>query len=463
MKTPAGALVLTVAAWSTTTTLAASLTTIHSTAELENILAPPMETPCLVAKRGPACAAARKAIGFPGVLQGRPDLRLLLLDEGSAPELASFLNLTSCTDLAFVPVPENGGGIWGSAGSPQAEAPPSVRVEHLLPDNKEEFESLAMNLLGVDVAFCNNMPIAVNVFWLDGNDKEIKTLRLASRQCENLRSFKGHRFLFRGEKMGNELGRVLVSPDIIFYPTVPASEEEKEDQASSSSCAFPPEGFPEDIREREYVAQRLANCHERRLKLNVDSPNWVPHFTPMGFHKTTVPPALYAEVLSFYKHNLNKEMPEGRGLDDCFHENAKGGRTMMIHASDTLRAKIFKVYKPLLEEWIGGAIPLEPTSMYGIRRYPAGSRLMKHSDTVTTHAVSAIVNVAQEGVTEEWPLQIHDHQGVEHSIVLQPGEAVYYESVSCIHGRETPLVNGTYANLFVHYRPTEGWDYGYKY
>jgi len=320
-----------------------------------------------------------------------------------------------------------------------------------------------MNLLGVDAAFCNNLPIAVKVFWLDVNDAEVEMLRLAARQCQNQRTFKGHRFRFRGEKMGNELGQVFVGPDIIFYPAVPEEEIKDPDfETTASSCGFPPKGFPEDQKEREFLTQKLGKCHERRLKLNVETPNWVQHFTPLGFHKTTVPPALYAEILSFYKHNLNKEMPEGRGLDDCFHENEKGGRTTMIHASDVLRAKIFKVYQPLLEEWIGGAIPLEPTSMYGIRRYPAGSRLMKHGDTVSTHAISAIVNVAQEGITEEWPLQIHDHEGVEHSIVMQPGEAVYYESVSCIHGRETPLVNGTYANLFVHYRPTEGWDYGYK-
>jgi len=127
---------LTLAAWSTTTTLAASITTIHSTAELDNILGLPVETPCLVAKADPACEAARKAIGFPGMLHGRQDVRLLLLDESSAPELAAILNMTSCTDLAFVPVPE-GGGIWGSAASSEANAPPSVHVEHLLPDDKE--------------------------------------------------------------------------------------------------------------------------------------------------------------------------------------------------------------------------------------------------------------------------------------------------------------------------------------
>eukprot|EP00624_Nannochloropsis_granulata_P005095 evm.model.NODE_36126_length_19233_cov_20.094889.2 len=83
----------------------------------------------------------------------------------------------------------------------------------------------------------------------------------------------------------------------------------------------------------------------------------------------------------------------------------------MISVSDVLRSKIFKVFQPILEDWIGGAIPLEPTSMYGNRRYPAGSRLMKYGDKMSTHADSTVVNVAQEGIVEEQPLQIHYHQG----------------------------------------------------
>jgi hypothetical protein len=84
-----------------------------------------------------------------------------------------------------------------------------------LPDNREEFRSLATSLLGVDFAFGDDLPIAVKVFWLDHNDKEIETLRLAPGQCHNIRSYKGHHFLFRGEKMGNEVGRVVVGPDIV--------------------------------------------------------------------------------------------------------------------------------------------------------------------------------------------------------------------------------------------------------
>lgn len=163
-------------------------------------------------------------------------------------------------------------------------------------------------------------------------------------QCHNIRSLKGHRFLFRGEKTGNELGRVVVGPNLVFRPTVPVPEEEKEYQGSSSLhslylfCAFPPEGFPEDLAEHEFLEIKRAQCDERRLMLNIDQPSWVPHFTPVGFLKTIAPSALYAEILNFYKHNLNKEIPEGRSLSDCYHENVKGGRTTMIHVSDVLRA-----------------------------------------------------------------------------------------------------------------------------
>jgi hypothetical protein len=41
-----------------------------------------------------------------------------------------------------------------------------------------------------------------------------------------------------------------------------------------------------------------------------------------------------------------------------------------------------------------------------------------HTDTAHTHAVSAITNVAQD-VDEDWPLEIYDHDGVLHEIIMQ--------------------------------------------
>ena len=44
-----------------------------------------------------------------------------------------------------------------------------------------------------------------------------------------------------------------------------------------------------------------------------------------------------------------------------------------------------------------------------------------------THVVSVILNIAQK-VDEDWPLQIFDHDGNLHHVILQPGEMVFYES-----------------------------------
>ena len=38
------------------------------------------------------------------------------------------------------------------------------------------------------------------------------------------------------------------------------------------------------------------------------------------------------------------------------------------------------------------------TSVYGIRRYKAGSWLATHLDRIDTHVISVIINVAQAGV-----------------------------------------------------------------
>ena len=91
--------------------------------------------------------------------------------------------------------------------------------------------------------------------------------------------------------------------------------------------------------------------------------------------------------------------------------------------------------KPLVEEWIGGEA-LEKTDIYGFRVYQEGARLLKHVDREETHAASLIINVAQANVTKDWPIQIHDVKtGAEHSVFMEPGDIVYYESAMCLHGR----------------------------
>lgn len=57
-----------------------------------------------------------------------------------------------------------------------------------------------------------------------------------------------------------------------------------------------------------------------------------------------------------------------------------------------------------------------------------------HVDTANTHVVSAIINVDQD-VDKPWELLILDHNDNEHSLEMQPGDMVLYESAKLLHGR----------------------------
>jgi hypothetical protein len=65
---------------------------------------------------------------------------------------------------------------------------------------------------------------------------------------------------------------------------------------------------------------------------------------------------------------------------------------------------------------------------------------------------SAIINVAQD-VDVDWALELYDHDGQAHHVIMTPGDMVLYESHKVIHGRPVPLAGRYYANLFVHFEP----------
>ena len=56
----------------------------------------------------------------------------------------------------------------------------------------------------------------------------------------------------------------------------------------------------------------------------------------------------------------------------------------------------------------------------------------------------------------DWPLQIYDHDGKLHEIVLAEGEMVWYESARLVHARSSPLNGSYFENVFVHYMPRSG-------
>ncbi len=71
------------------------------------------------------------------------------------------------------------------------------------------------------------------------------------------------------------------------------------------------------------------------------------------------------------------------------------------------------------------------------------------SACLTFAVISSIVHVAHEYEDESrpWPIEIEDHDGNLHSVVLQEGQMLFYESAKCLHGRMTTFRGKFYGSL----------------
>jgi hypothetical protein len=99
---------------------------------------------------------------------------------------------------------------------------------------------------------------------------------------------------------------------------------------------------------------------------------------------------------------------------------------------------------------------LEKTAIYGLRVYREGNALLRHVDRIETHIISAILHIDRDA-DEPWPIVIEDRFGVEHSVDLQPGQMLFYESARQPHARPSTFKGRFYCSVFVHYKPV-GWD-----
>jgi hypothetical protein len=122
----------------------------------------------------------------------------------------------------------------------------------------------------------------------------------------------------------------------------------------------------------------------------------------------------------------------------------------LVEVTD-LGPALLRALAPLHEEFAG--VALEPSNVYGLRRYRHGNRLGMHRDRAATHVVSSVLQVAQD-VDAPWPLaiEIGDRR---HEVFLEPGQMLLYEGATQLHGRPSPLRGRAYVNLFAHYRPVD--------
>eukprot|EP00009_Paramoeba_aestuarina_P007071 CAMPEP_0201522686 /NCGR_PEP_ID=MMETSP0161_2-20130828/18494_1 /ASSEMBLY_ACC=CAM_ASM_000251 /TAXON_ID=180227 /ORGANISM="Neoparamoeba aestuarina, Strain SoJaBio B1-5/56/2" /LENGTH=327 /DNA_ID=CAMNT_0047921603 /DNA_START=156 /DNA_END=1139 /DNA_ORIENTATION=- len=201
-----------------------------------------------------------------------------------------------------------------------------------------------------------------------------------------------------------------------------------------------------------------ASFDRRRLHLNEIQPKQTPTFTDVGYKIVNLPENVWGEIKDYWKNNRHNMKLE-RWDQENHHVNHWQSPSYMLWLPHKTQRLLKIEAQKILEEWIGGEIPLEWTSLYGIRMYTNHSILLNHVDRSATHAVSAIIQVDQR-VTDDWLLEVIGHDGVARHLKLLPGQMALYESASVVHGREKPLNGDYFANLFIHYRPKNNWNVG---
>ena len=210
---------------------------------------------------------------------------------------------------------------------------------------------------------------------------------------------------------------------------------------------------------RMSTKEKVVKQVEQTLQVEWNRQNKVKRtFSSLGFAKGKLPPDVFASMGSFYYNNrLNQVREEwgGKGV----YVNWWESNVSFIQIPWALKGRWQIRLSDMVSEW--AQVEVEQTVMYGLRQYEDGARLLSHVDRTATHAVSLIVNVAQGGLVQPWPVEVFDHAGRLHEVLMDPGDVVYYESAKNLHSRNRPLVgngNAIYVNLFTHYRPKADGD-----
>ena len=223
------------------------------------------------------------------------------------------------------------------------------------------------------------------------------------------------------------------------------------------------QGFNENDIEK---ALNYSPGQQKKIKLNEESPKEkriqsnvikfqesfksIPKYTQKGFIKTTIDKGVFQKITDFYHANQNSKKTEVVAGDFVTNVDKKSTPSRTIDLPDQLKDEIHTSLLKDLEQW--SSTKLLPTYVYGIRIYQNGAILVPHKDRKETHIIGTIINIEQDLISQ-WPLEIEDHDGKVHKIYLEPGEVIFYESATLMHGRPVPLEGKLFSNVFCHYMP----------
>ena len=282
-----------------------------------------------------------------------------------------------------------------------------------------------------EFGFINWMPVDLVIYWINAQGKRFKVGDLKQREVNTQwqTTTLGHKFEVVDEISDPQQER-LVAKFVVQYDSFNVI-------GNAGSRDLDHHNVTREVEETLAMEWHRHN----RVKRS---------FTEVGFNKWRMPNDLWNSMATYYYNNRNNKVREewdSKGL----YVNWWDVDAFMIGMPWGKKTYWQGRLKVLVEEWSGSK--LELTDIYGMRRYEDGARLLTHVDREATHAASLIINVAQGGIREPWPVEIYDHANRLHEVIMEEGDIVYYESAKCLHGRMKPLRGEYYVNLFAHYRP----------
>ncbi|MEM9302139.1 MAG: hypothetical protein AAGE01_08520 [Pseudomonadota bacterium] len=169
----------------------------------------------------------------------------------------------------------------------------------------------------------------------------------------------------------------------------------------------------------------------------------------LGFKTFRLPTEIHNRMLRQFRSCTADFRPEG--AIDAIKTTQPQVIPALYFEDHAFNRSVLEELQPLHEAWCG--MGLEQSACYGFRVYQRGSYLFNHVDRTRTHIISSTVCIDSD-VDEPWPLYIADIEGNAFTVDMTPGDAVFYEGASLVHGRPWPLNGDWYAGMFVHYRPT---------
>jgi len=200
-----------------------------------------------------------------------------------------------------------------------------------------------------------------------------------------------------------------------------------------------------------------------RHEMNVRQPQSMINMTESGYRKTKAPTHIVDLLTKFWETNKHRKVLEDWDPESIYVNHWESpsyildvGNPEYKGGGESLKEEIWNTAVDAIAEWTGGLAKLRPVSLYGIREYTTGAVLSPHVDRIPLVS-SGIVNIAQD-VDEPWPLEVYGRDGLAVNITMEPGDMIFYESHSLIHGRPFPLRGRYFANVFIHFEPFDGWD-----